>query len=85
MNVPSSGVTVLPLQVGHVILVLARSDIVMVSSNGFWHVSHMNSYLGMVILLDQPTLCAAPLVPPGGRRCYPTGRRVGHGSRRLQP
>ena len=51
MNVPRSGVTFLPLQLGQMVLALARSDMVMISSNGFLHVSHMNSYLGMVILL----------------------------------
>ena len=53
MNVPSCGVTFVPLHVGHLTLAFPLSEKLMVSSNGFLHFSHMNSYLGMVILPDQ--------------------------------
>jgi len=53
MNVPSCGVTFVPLHVGHVTLAFPLSEKLMVSSNGFLHFSHRNSYLGMVILPDQ--------------------------------
>jgi len=54
MKVPSCGVTFVLLHVGHLTLALSLSEMVMVSSNGFLHFSHMNSYLGMVTLPDQP-------------------------------
>jgi hypothetical protein len=53
MNVPSCGVTFVLLHVGHLILAFSFSEMDMVNSNGFLHFSHMNSYLGMVILPDQ--------------------------------
>jgi hypothetical protein len=53
MKVPSCGVTFVLLHVGHLIRAFSFSEMVMVSSNGFRHFSHMNSYLGMVILPDQ--------------------------------
>ena len=37
MKDPSCGVTFVPLHVGHVGLAFARSEMVRVSSNGFWH------------------------------------------------
>jgi len=48
MKDPSCGVTFVLLHVGHLILAFSLSEMVMVSSNGFSHFSHMNSYLGMV-------------------------------------
>jgi hypothetical protein len=53
MNVPSCGVTFVLLHVGHLILAFSFSEMDMVSSNGLLHFSHMNSYLGMVILPGQ--------------------------------
>jgi hypothetical protein len=53
MNVPSCGVTFVPLHVGHLTLAFPLSEKVMLSSNGVLHFSHMNSYLGMVILPDR--------------------------------
>jgi hypothetical protein len=53
MNVPSCGVTFVLLHVGRLILAFSFSEMDMMSSNGFLHFSHMNSYLGMVILPDQ--------------------------------
>jgi len=51
MKVPSRGVTFVPLHVGHWILAFSLSEIVMISSKGFSHFSHMNSYLGMTTLV----------------------------------
>ena len=53
MKVPSCGVTFVLLHVGHLILAFSLSEMVMVSSNGFSHFSHMNSYLGMAVLPDE--------------------------------
>src|SRR5690242_5844563 len=52
MKLPSGATTFVPLHVGHLSLAFSRSEMVMVSSKGFWHVSHRNSYLGMVSPLD---------------------------------
>jgi len=51
MKVPSWGVTFVPLHVGHWILAFSLSEIVMISSNGLSHFSHINSYLGMTTLV----------------------------------
>ena len=58
MKVPSCGVTFVPLHVGHLIRAFSLSETVTVSSNGFLHFSHMNSYLGMVTLPDQSSFRA---------------------------
>jgi len=55
MKVPSCGVAFVLLHVGHLILAFSFSEMDIVSSNGFPHFSHMNSYLGMVI---------SPISPP---------------------
>jgi hypothetical protein len=39
MKTPNSGTTLVPLHFGHVGLVFWRSEIVRMSSNGFWHFS----------------------------------------------
>ncbi len=64
MKVPSCGVTFVLLHVGHLTLAFSLSEMVMVSSNGFLHFLHMNSYLGMVILPDQSS----------SRRAHPARR-----------
>ena len=51
MKVPSWGVTFVPLHLGHWILAFSLSEIVMISSKGFSHFSHLNSYLGMTTLV----------------------------------
>src|SRR6516165_2501769 len=48
MKLASCGVTFVPLHEGHLGLAFSRSEMVMVTSNGFWHCSQRNSYLGMV-------------------------------------
>src|SRR5262249_6104176 len=60
MKAPSCGATFVPLHAGHVTLAFSRSEMVMMSSNGFVHSSHMNSYLGMVILPGQSSFRRAP-------------------------
>src|SRR5215469_17512920 len=49
-KLPNSGVTLVPLQLGHLIAAFSLSEMVMRRSNGFSHFSHMNSYVGMMIL-----------------------------------
>src|SRR5215468_10967810 len=60
MKAPSCGATFVPLHAGHVTLAFSRSEMVMMSSNGFVHSSHINSYLGMVILPGQSSFRRAP-------------------------
>ena len=59
MKVPSCGVTFVLLHVGHLTMAFSLSEMLMVSSNGFVHLSHMNSYLGMI---------SSPVSPPPGER-----------------
>src|SRR5215831_18930909 len=53
MKAPNCGATFVPLHAGHLTLAFSRSEMVMMISNGFVHSSHINSYLGMVILPGQ--------------------------------
>src|SRR5262249_15241570 len=53
MKAPSCGATFVPLHAGHLTLAFFRSEMVMMISNDFVHSSHINSYLGMVILPGQ--------------------------------
>src|SRR5262249_10545585 len=53
MKAPSCGATFVPLHAGHLTLAFCRSEMVMMISNDFVHSSHINSYLGMVILPGQ--------------------------------
>jgi hypothetical protein len=71
MKVPICGVTFVLLHVGHLIRAFSFSEMVMVSSNGFLHFSHMNSYLGMVILPDQSS--SVERIPRGASRFDCTG------------
>src|SRR5262245_23203575 len=68
MKAPNCGATFVPLHAGHLTLAFSRSEMVMMSSNGFVHSSHINSYLGMVILPGQSSFRRAPRrsVPPPG-------------------
>jgi hypothetical protein len=43
MNPLNCGTTFVPLHVGHWVFAFSCSDMVMVSSNGFWHFSQRNS------------------------------------------
>src|SRR5215831_19047658 len=66
MKAPNCGATFVPLHAGHLTLAFSRSEMVMMSSNGFSHSSHINSYLGMVILPGQSSFRRAQRrsVPP---------------------
>jgi hypothetical protein len=64
MKPPNCGTTLSPLHFGHVGFVFSRSEMVIVSSNGFLHVSQRNSYRGMRL-------------PPLPGVCVPCGRRYG--------
>lgn len=59
MKVPSCGVTFVLLQVGHLTLAFSLSEMVMVSSNSFWHFSH----------------CRLPAPRRRGRACPRSSRR----------
>jgi len=49
MKGASCAVTFVLLHVGQLTLLFSRSEMVMVSSNGFRHFSQMNAYLGMAV------------------------------------
>src|SRR5262249_29027604 len=81
MKAPSCGATFVRLHAGHLTLAFSRSEMVMMSSNGFLHSSHINSYLGMVILPGQSSFRRAqrrsvhlkPLLAPLARELVTWG------------